>query len=349
MLGKDEKLPYASLQTTKSDSVFKRIMFFIRSQLVSPDARVIWNKYALKAAEEELKSGVYKAVITTGPPHSTHLVGLKLKKKYGVKWIADFRDPWSKIYYLESGNRNKVIKNIDLSLENKVLKACDVIVTVSKGFSNCLNVPATKIIPSGFDPDDYLNKEYKRSDCFRIKFVGALTDSRKQEVLNTLSWINEYASAKNMANIEFTLVGAYEVLPDKFQQIVPCIKMRNVPFVEHEKVIEECIDSEILLLVINLTQNNQGILPFKLFEYIGSKTYILGIGPDNSDVKMILQETQAGEMFGYEAKEEFIAKLDELYQSWESGNSVKNTGRIEKYSLAETCGEYVKTLEELLC
>jgi glycosyltransferase involved in cell wall biosynthesis len=345
LVGKDARLPYGSLLTSEKDGFFKRLMYFLRTQLVSPDARVVWNLNAFKEAEMQLRSGVYTAVITTGPPHSTHLVGLWLKKKYNhIKWIADLRDPWSKIYYLENMKRNVVLDAYDRYLERRVLSQADVSVTVSDGFVRCFEGKVSRVIPNGFDPDDFADKVYNRGDCFRVKFVGALTDSRKNEVVQTLDWINEYATKVGIKDIEFTLIGAYEKEPEELAKMLSAIRFKNIGFVNHDKVIEECVNAEVLLLVINKTKNNEGILPLKLFEYIGSRTHVLGVGPLNSDVIGVLEETSAGEMFGYDEKEMFLKRFEELYFEWKDGGNIKNEGCIDKYSVMRLCEEYVGVL-----
>ena len=343
LVGKNEKLPFGSLNTYKSDSFFKKVLYFLRSQLVYPDARVVWNKYAFKTASKELKSGDYTAVITTGPPHSTHLVGLKLKNKYNIKWIADFRDPWTQIYYYqESGRRNPFINYLDKNLERKVLVKADATVTISHGISDCFEERVNYTIHNGFDHDDYLNKTYTKNEKFRIKFVGALTDSRKDEVISTLAWISDIAQKSNSKDIEFTLIGSYIDYSNDFEQLFPFISFKNTGFINHSSVIQECVDSEILLLVINNTPNNLGILTYKIFEYIGSRTYILGVGPEGCDANVILKEITAGELFDYGAKKSFLNSFNELYKKWQNGECLKNKNVIDKYSVLKLSEKYIE-------
>ena len=347
LLGEKENLPYGSLQTTEKDPFLKKLLYQIRVQMVSPDARLLWNQSAFKVAEKTLRTGMYHAIITTGPPHSTHLIGLKLKNKYNVKWIADFRDPWSKIYYLENESRNAIVKQIDSYLEKKVLDKADAVVTVSDKFSSSLCSGNKKIIPNAFDPDDFTTKYYRKTTRFRIKFVGALTESRKHEVLNTLCWIDEYAKEKQIDNIEFTLIGAFESPPKNIKRKIPNLHFRNLKFIEHEKVIDECVSSEMLLLVINKAKNNEGILTYKLYEYIGSRTFIMGVGPQNSDVRNVLSEMKGGEIFDYHEKDEFICKFNDLYEKWQRGECIKNTSDISEFSLPSICSKYADLLESI--
>jgi len=211
LVGKKEKLPYGSLSTHKATPI-KKMLYFIRLQFVSPDSRVIWNKHAYRVATEMLKTEKYDVMVTTGPPHSTHLIGYKLKKKHTLKWCADFRDPWSQMYYLNLEKRNVFIKNMDKTYEKRVLQSADQVVTISQGYAsllssrdgiyavrqnNCLadgiNAVPTPIhiIGNAFDPEDFAQHQYKRSDTFRITFVGALTSSRADDVLKALKWIDE--------------------------------------------------------------------------------------------------------------------------------------------------------------
>ncbi|MCL2064562.1 MAG: glycosyltransferase [Candidatus Cloacimonetes bacterium] len=345
MLGKAEKLPYASLQTSKKDTFLKRIIYFFRIQFVAPDARVVWNNQAFKTAENLIKTRKYDLVITTGPPHSTHLIGSKLKKKYGINWIADFRDPWSKIHYHQNVYRNKLIKFIDKNFESKALKSSSAVVAVSKHVAQTLGIEKSIIIPNGFDPDDFLSKNYTKSNKFRIKFVGALFEERKEVLLKTLDWIDEYATKNKILNIEFSLIGAYDQPQEFIQKRLTHIEYNNIPFVKHEKVVEECVNSEILILVILKSQHNEGILTYKLFEYIGSKSYVLGIGPSISDVKEILDQLEAGKLFDYEDKIGFLDKFDNIYSKWQNGENIKNLKDVTEFSIPKICSKYSEVLE----
>jgi len=347
-LGKAVQLPYGSLRTSKEDKISKRFLYFLRTQLVSPDSRIIWNQFAFHAADQLLRSGVYDIVITTGPPHSTHLVGLKLKKKYKINWVADFRDLWSKIYYLGEEKRNIFVKKIDQYYERKVVKGADQVITVSQGFAQSLGLGQDTVITNAFDPEDFTNTHYQRTNQFRVKFIGALTDSRKKEVLEILHWIDELAIEEDYVNIEFSLIGAYDQVPEDLTKRIKKVNFMNIPFMKHENTIQACVDSEILLLVINQAAHNQGILPFKLFEYLGARTKILGIGPAESDVKQVLTDCHAGSLYDFGQKKEFLLQFKELYLQWQRGGDLKNQHSMEKYSVQETCRQYNRVLTKLV-
>lgn len=342
LAGKNEPLPFGHLNTGKKDSFLKKLMFWIRSQIVFPDARVIWNKNAFLAAEKAILNGIYEAVITTGPPHSTHLIGLKLKKKYNLKWIADFRDPWTNIYYYQMQKRNPLVNKIDLYLEKKVISQADRVISVSQQIIDLLPPGKKKVIPNSFDPDDFVHAEYKRKQSFRIKFIGALTPSRKEIVFEFMKKLSEL----NRPSIEISLIGAG--LNEKIDQSFPGITIRDTGFISHQEVIQECVDSELLLLVINQTAHNEGILTYKLFEYIGAKTAVLGIGPTEGDAAKILTSCEAGQMFDYDQYTQMFSWMDSFYKKWEQNQSVKCRNDLTRFSAPFIASQFADTLSEIV-
>ncbi len=339
--GKNEPLPFGHLNTNKKDSFLKRIMFFIRSQLICPDARVIWNKRAFKAAEKAIFNGLYEAVITTGPPHSTHLIGLQLKKKYNLKWIADFRDPWTNIYYYQMQKRNFLINAIDKNLEKKVLTHADAVVTVSQQILKLLPSGNKFVIPNSYDPDDYVHADYHKCDVFRVKFIGAMTPSRKEIVFSFMKMLSESSFGKK---IEISLIGSG--LTEDISKEYKNLLIRDTNFLSHKEVIQECVDSEILLLAINKTSHNEGILTYKLFEYIGAKTSILGIGPTDGDASKIIDETKSGKMFDYNDYTGMQNFVDNIYKNWKNDKLFKIFNDLTKYSAPYIASQFAELLSD---
>jgi len=142
----DSKVPYGSLEVNSDDSWLKKLSIWIRLNLVIPDARRIWNRFAFQAARKELRINKYDTVITTGPPHSTHLVGLKLKKKFNINWLVDLRDPWTQMGYLKSVKRFKLTSYFDKLLENRVVRNCDAVIAASQKIIADLNCSSLNII-----------------------------------------------------------------------------------------------------------------------------------------------------------------------------------------------------------
>ena len=150
-----------------------------------PDARRGWNAYALKKARQIIRDERIDAVITTGPPHSTHLIGRQLKKWYHLPWIADFRDPWTSVFYNAIFPRTMATKRRDKKLEDSVLKEADVVTVVSKGMFDEFSDRSKSIctIYNGFDEADFIGKHPTRPEKFIISYVGNLYDSQNVESL----------------------------------------------------------------------------------------------------------------------------------------------------------------------
>ncbi|MCB5250801.1 MAG: glycosyltransferase [Candidatus Cloacimonadales bacterium] len=341
---KEKQLPYGSLETKTNDAFSKRLIYYIRAQFVAPDARVIWNRYGLREAEKLIKENDFQAVITTGPPHSSHLIGLNLNKKYGITWLVDLRDPWTNIYYYQSAKRNFVIKAIDRYFENKVITKADAVITVSEHIAKSLKRRDIKVIHNAFDSIDYLPYNYKASNIFRIKFVGNLNASRKDEIIRFIMKLDKLCVIDNL-NIEFSVIGEQEdFAKDLFTER---IVIRNTGFLSHKNVIEECVNSELLLLLINRAEVNKGILTFKLFEYLGSQTKILGLGPTDGDAAKILRESNTGIMYDYHDLDGYTKYIKGVYESWTGNKLERNIQDLNKYSVSFTTEMIVKVLQSL--
>lgn len=342
LLGQGEPLPSGSLKTSSSDSFVKKSLFWARTQLVAPDMRILWNNHAYKKAENILVSGIYDAVITTGPPHSTHLIGLRLKEKYPIKWIADFRDPWTDITYNVNQKRNKIIDYIDKDLEKKVLSKADVVVTVSKIFAENLEARKKVIVPNAFDEEAFRGVFYEKADFFRIKYIGTLPEGRIKPMTKVVEWISEYKDKYEIKDFQISFIGAFPKEPEWLEG-----KIQNIPFVTYEKSLDECVNAEILLLIINQEDKNEGIITHKLYEYIASKTFILAIGPKNTEVEEILNDTKAGILVSYDEKELFLSVFVDKYNLWKASTSSKNTKKNLSYSVSKTAQQYKEILEGL--
>ncbi len=340
----ENKIPYGSLETNSSDSLFKKISIWIRLNLIIPDARRIWNRFAYKAARKELLINKYDVVITTGPPHSSHLIGLKLKMNYNINWIADFRDPWTQMGYLKNVKRLKLTSYLDKFLENKVVKNCDTIIAASQKIIDDLNCSHNKtyLITNGFDPDDYKGiKQDKTDDNFNLNYFGTLPpESNPTIVLKAVHKLHK----KGITDVKMNFWGNISV--DVKEQLARLDDHQIVKFnkhTSHKKAIELMSNSSMLLLIINNVKNNEGIITAKIFEYLGSGVTILGVGPLKSEPAKILQETGSGMMFQYDDINAIADHIENEYKLWKQGKETVSKN-IEKYN----CINLTKKLDTVL-
>jgi glycosyltransferase involved in cell wall biosynthesis len=310
-------LPYGSLQTDRKSSIRKKILFFLRLNFVIPDLRKLWNRYAYKAAKAELQKENYDLLVSTGPPHSTHLIAAKLTKKFSIKWLADFRDPWSEMSYLKTAGRLPITEFFDKKLEAKVLRQSDIITVVSQKIkADFNNLEKIKVLHNGFDEDDFTDIYYEKSEKFQINYFGSLTNETNPLIV--LTTVNELIeSGKNKFEMNFW--GNY--LPEMQAKIQAKDKFKIVNFhgyLPHSQILVKMVNSQLLLLIINKLKNNKGILTGKIFEYLGSRIPILGLGPTDGEAASILQETGSGKMFPYDDKKNIYQYIRTLYENWQN-------------------------------
>lgn len=330
-----KETPYAGFANESSPSVTKRFSRWIRANFFIPDARKGWNKFAYGKAMELLRTEQFDAIITTSPPHSTQLVGLKLKQKFPIKWIADLRDPWTDIYYAHFFPQTKWAKKKDLRLERKVLEGADEVIVVSQAikalFQEKGNVPGEKvhIIPNGFDEKDFcppsaIQATETRKNTLRIAYTGTLSDqypidsicAALKEIQGTIE-LNFAGKVSEKATHAFSTFGAI------FKG-----------YVDHMESISTLENADILLLIIPKIENNEGILTGKLFEYLGSMKSILFIGPLNGDAAKIIRECNAGEIFDYDDHLGILNFLNEALSKKQNNLPLSQPNReaIKNYS-----------------
>jgi glycosyltransferase involved in cell wall biosynthesis len=288
------KVPQSGFAGDSNPNFIERLMRFVRGNFFIPDARIGWNKFAIKKAKELILKHELDCVITTSPPHSTQLIGLELKNRFNLKWIADLRDPWTDIYYNKELYRTKWAEKIDRQLEKKCLESADNIIVVSDSIAKLFNKryngikSKISIIPNGYDEADFQNKVASETKYNYISYIGNLGPS--YPINNFLIEFNEFSSKNPKWRLRF--VG--NVFKDVKTQILNSDLSERVEFisyVEHKKAIDFMIESKALLLIIPNSEENKGILTGKLFEYLAAKKPIIFIGPEDGDAAKILTNT----------------------------------------------------------
>lgn len=310
-----DKLPYGSLQSTKSDPLLKRILYWLRLNLVVPDMRIGWNPSAYKLALQELRRDKYDWVISTGPPHSTHLIGLKLKQSLKIRWLADFRDPMSQIYYLKLSPPLPLTMKLHQHLENKIVKNADLNLIVSHSIAKALPEGNKLVLYNGFSSADFAGIEYQRGDHFRIKFVGQLTAGQ-----NAMPLLEALAELQDNQDIRFYAIGSSH-FPGTAANIT------KLPFLPHRQALAELVQAELLVLFINTFEGNEGMLTTKLFEYIASRTPILCLATPGGEAEELILKTHSGVVV--QTKEQVIKVIKEHYQAWRSGETRRCNGDID--------------------
>ena len=333
--GKDnEKFKAGQFDVGANQSWKSKLSIWIRGNFFIPDARVFWVKPSVQFLKKYLKENKFDAIVTTGPPHSMHLIGLQLKKEFPtLKWIADFRDPWTEISYYKHLKLSKLADLKHRNLEEKVFKNADI--TLATSYSDAENFRLkganSVCITNGFD--EMKVEEKTKNLKFTLSYIGVLEQLRNPailwEVLEDL--ITNVRSFKK--DLELKFVGRIDekILKDLENSALKD-SILNLGYLSHAKANLEMKNSEMLLITNFSEESSAGIIPGKIFEYLQTGNQIISFGPKNSDVKKILSETKAGQHF---SEEDYVLVKDFIlakYMDWKTGKLTSNTKNFQQFS-----------------
>jgi glycosyltransferase involved in cell wall biosynthesis len=350
--GKDEKVSTAFISEKKGNSLIDKTSNFIRSNFFIPDARRFWIKPSYRFLRKHLGKHHVDLMVSSGPPHSMHMIALLLKKSLNIPWIADFRDPWTNIDYYRHLLLTSRADKKHHRLEKEVLTNADYVVAVSPTMKEeFIGTGAKKVktITNGYD--DYTIKidENKRDKKFSILHVGSIPGTRNAETLwKVLAELT--ASEKGFAeNLQINLIGKvdYSVIESLKKHNLMSFTIRE-KYMPHIKALERMAMAQVLLLLINNTPNAAGILTNKFYEYLSVRRPILGIGPADGDTAAILKITRAGKISDFddfEGMKQNILSFYNLYLKNKLEINSENIGRFSRFNLTK---ELVKTFQEVI-
>lgn len=330
----------------KKQSLIERLLLYVRGNFFIPDARKGWVKPSVAYLSEYIKKESIETIITTGPPHSLHLIGLQLKAQLNVKWIADFRDPWTTIGYHKDLKLTKSSRQKHELLEQNVLQSADQIIVTStvtkQEFALKTQQPIT-VITNGYDT--YAIERPEKDQRFTIAHIGSLLSERNPtqlwDALRELIAENEAFKTAFQLN----LIG---VVSDDVLQTLSSYQLDDyvnvVGYVNHEEAMQFQMQSQVLLLIEIDSQVSKAIIPGKLFEYMVSSTPILAIGPQESDVEDIIKTTNTGHYFYYNEKQQIKSQILLYFNAYKTNSLQTQPIGLQKYSRREL----TKTLAQLV-
>jgi len=304
LFGKAGKSQSAGVISNKK-SLKNKVLNWVRGNVFIPDPKIYWVKPSIKVLLKKINEEGIEHIITTGPPHSMHLIGLGLKKSIpNLKWIADFRDPWSELDLLDEFHLSNSSKKKHQDLEKQVLKNTDVTLTVSETWVKDLKrlgANSVELITNGYDTADFDSKP-KINDKFIIGHYGLLNHLRNPKhlwkTLNSLceenTEFNDKLAIHLSGNIDAEVILEIESHP------YLKTKVKQLGYLSHTEVLAEYNEASVLLLLLFNSQSGVGNYPGKIFEYFAAKRSILAFGPEESDVEKLIQRTKTGMYFSYD-------------------------------------------------
>ena len=333
-----------------SNAVNNGFLSFIRGNFFIPDPKIFWVNSSVKFLHQYLKENKVEVVISTGPPHSMHLIAQKLKQKTNIKWIADFRDPWSNLYYNEEFKQLSFAKKKNEKLENSVFKNADCILTVSNSLKKEFDQKATRVevITNGFDDEVVTNTLITLDEKFSISYIGLLPKQSNPKLLFKVLSTLCAEDTDFKANLKLNFIG--DISEDVKKEIINYNLLENTNFigyVSHKEAIAYQRKAQVLLLLIPNVAKSGGILTGKLFEYLTAKRPILAMGPETGDLSEILKNTSSGVVVDFDNEAKLTSEIRNLYQQYKTGDLQVNSKNIDEFhrkELTKSLSEIIKNL-----
>lgn len=344
--GKKESHPGRVLEQ-KEQSFIEKAAIWLRANLMVPDPRVFWVKPSVKFLTELVEKGQFDAVITTGPPHSMHLIGRDLKRKTNIFWLADFRDPWSQWEFLDKLPMQNLVRDKHKKLEQEVLSEADIVTTISPTFQHDLEQVAHRkinLITNGFDDSDIphgFSVGEKKAGSLHLVYTGIIDSIRNPMPL--LKAMREEFS-KEKGDVKFTFVGRVsdqvrgEIAADSWLST----HVHFAGYVSHQEVFGFYEKADALALILTSTKNAKGNIPGKLFEYMATTLPILALGDPEGDSAKILKEAEAGQVFSHS---DHVAIQVSLRRLFERSGKAESARGIDQYSRRNLSVQLAKLLD----
>jgi galactitol-specific phosphotransferase system IIB component len=331
---KTKKISSGIIPNQKKQSFVDKLFLLIRGNLFIPDARFLWVTPSVSYLEQYIIENNIETIITSGPPHSLHLIGLELKRKLDVKWFADFRDPWTTIGYHKALRLSNYATKKHKMLEHKVLNTADTIIVTSKTTKKefeAITAKPIEVITNGYDVEKI---ETQTLDIkFSLAHIGSFLSERNPMILweSLVELINEVPDFKS--HLEVKLIGSVsqEVL-ETISQFGLDSYLNNLGYLSHGEAIAHQRRSQVLLLIEIDSEDTKSIIPGKLFEYMVSNRPIIGIGPKDSDFAEIITSTNTGVFFNYTEKVNLKSLILDSFNQFLHGKLRANGVGLQQYS-----------------
>ncbi len=318
----------------KKQSLIEKLMLYVRGNFFIPDARKNWIKPSVTYLSEYIQKHHIKTIITTGPPHSLHLIGLQLKRQLHINWISDFRDPWTTIGYHKDLKLSQSSQQKHKALELQVLNSADEIIVTSNHtkneFQNKTKQPIS-VITNGYDSHSI--RVEGKDKKFTLSHIGSLLSERNPKVLwKVLSeLITENEAFSKTFQLNLVGVVSDDVIESIHQNGLKD-HLNIVGYVSHDEAIKFQMQSQLLLLIEIDSEDTKAIIPGKVFEYLISETPILAIGPENSDVEHIIKSTHTGTYFNYNDKGQLKTQVLKYFEAYQNNNLDVMAVGLQPYS-----------------
>ena len=348
---KGEKVNVSFAGKSKKDNLMHKIALTLRGNLLIPDPKCFWIQPSVKYLTNLYKEQPFDAIISTGPPHTMHLIARDLHRTTKLPWIADFRDPWTNIDFYKELNLSWISDKIHRSLEKKVILEADCIVSVTPTWCAELaekNPKRIELVHNGYDEADVIEGNVTIDDEFTLVHIGSINAARNpkviwkalSELLTENNDLAKYLKIKLVGNVEDVVL--CDIDKYKLNQY-----LELTGYLSHKDAIRFQQQAQVLMLLINNTPNSNGILTGKFYEYMASKRPTLAIGPTKSDIAKLLEETGAGKIVDFEDVETAKSVILKFFELFKEGKLESSAKEYQQYSRRSQCKIMASILNDI--
>lgn len=348
---KGQKVNMSFAGKGKKEGLMHKAALTLRGNLLIPDPRCFWINPSIRFLSDYLKTNPVDAIITTGPPHSMHRIGMGIHRKSGLPWIADFRDPWTNIDFYKELNLTWLSDKIHRRMEQQIISEANCIVSVTPTW--CAELAEKKpqrieLVHNGYDEADVSTKEESPDIDFSLVHIGSINAARNPKVIwKALSQlVAENPELKQKLKIK--LVGNVEAIVfEDIEAYGLTGFIETIGYLSHQEAIAFQQKAQVLLLLINNTPNANGILTGKFYEYMVSRRPTLAIGPTESDIAKLLNETGAGKIVDFKDVTGTKTAILAFFEQYKNGTLNSTATGYEQYSRKAQCGIMAEILNDI--
>jgi len=347
----DASVSAGFIRSEKKEGVKTRLARWMRGNLIIPDARRFWIAPSVKFLCAYLKDHPVDVIVSTGPPHSMHVIARMVSNRMNIRWLADFRDPWVNMDNMDKFSMSQFARARHESLERMVLRKADAVITVSwhlSGMYEFIRNGSVGVVTNGYDHTDFEGHSSGEQDEFVIGHYGTFGEDRNPRAL--------WRALESLVVELPELAGRLKVLLAGPTDVTVLEAARNtrfrdsvvhLPYLNHEEAIRLMISSSILLVILNQNNNEEGRVTGKIFEYVASRRPVLGIGSVTSDCARVIRETGCGRMIPFGDETNLRKFIYDVYKG-QFQMPDEEDARTERFSRRALTGELVKVLDELV-
>ncbi len=384
LTGKDKGKPIKAniISNGKNSSITHKLSLFVRGNFFIPDPRCLWIGPSVRYLKKYLKENPVDAIVSTGPPHSMHLIAQRVSKATGTPWLADFRDPWTEIFFFKHLNLSNWAYNRHRKLEQGVIDSANKVVVVSNKMQRdfaCRTSTPVEVITNGFDPDDFLpavidKQKHNTADIqdlqrrkalniehhsgrFTLVHTGLLVDSGNPDMLWRVLGVKAAKDSQFKNNLQIITMGQTDasIIKDIEDNSLK-ENFTDMGYVAHNVATLWQQSASLLLLPLRKEPEAAAILTGKFFEYLASGRPILAFGPTDGDLAVALKESKSGTICNWDEKEAIREAIDTAYNRFleekdnpnPDRNRVNLSGEALKYSRKELTGKLADLLDNII-